>query len=117
MKFTNLALAIAMLSAGGCATSELTQQKMVQTRAAIDAAKEFDADENPDVALHLRYANDQLSVAKELLEEGEERAAQRMLDRARTDAELAMALARTDRSRKDAEQAWQEVESLRNPSN
>lgn len=118
IKSTTIALVTAGVCIGGCATSELTQQKMIQTRAAIDATQEFDESaDNPDVALHLKYANDQLAVAKELIDEGEERAAQRMLDRAHSDAELALALARTDRSRGLAEDARKEVEMLRNGTN
>jgi hypothetical protein len=79
----------------------------------MQAAEEIGGAKQPQTSLHLRYAHDQLDRARALLADGEEEEAARMLDRAHADAELALALARTQRSRSAAEEARNEVEALR----
>jgi len=106
--------ALAVLLGTGCASSQLPQQQLLDTTAALDSAEEIDAGQTPQVELHIRLANDQLAIAKSLIEEGEEERANRMLDRAQADAELALAHARTEKSRTEASQAWTEVSELQN---
>jgi Domain of unknown function (DUF4398) len=115
MNTTQCAIVVA-LCVGGCASSGLDQQRLVDTQAAVSAVEELDEAEHPEVSLHLQYARDQLSAARRLMDEGEDEAAARMLERAHADAELALAMARTERSRKEAEEAWNEVEELRGTS-
>ena len=103
----------AVLSAGGCAASNFNQQRMVDTQAAVATVEELDEAEDPEVSLHLKYARDQLAAARRLADEGEGDEANRMLERAYVDAQLALAMARTERSRKEAREAWAEVEALR----
>ena len=110
---TSLAVATALLFASGCAANNFNQQRMVDTQATVAAVEELDEDEDPEVSLHLKYARDQLAAARRLLDEGDEDEANRMLDRAHADAQLALAMARTERSRKDAREAWAEVEEVR----
>jgi hypothetical protein len=110
---TSAAIAVALLCVGGCASSGLDQQKLVDTQAAVNSIEELEESEHPDVSLHLKYARDQLVAAKRLMDEGEDEEANRMLERANADARLALAMARTERSRKEAEEAWAEVEALR----
>jgi hypothetical protein len=105
---------LAALCVGGCASSGLDQQRLVDTQATVAAVEELDEAEHPEVSLHLKYARDQLAAARRLQDEGEDEAAARMLERAHADAQLALAMARTQRSREEAQQAWNEVESLRN---
>lgn len=114
MNTTQCALLTAVLCAGGCASSQLSQQRLVDTQSAIDSARELDEAEDPEVSLHLKYARDQLAAAKRLMDEGERKEAHRMLERAHADAQLALAMARTERSRNEAKRAWSEVENLRN---
>jgi hypothetical protein len=100
-----------------CAASNLPEQQLIDTEAAINAATEIDTGaENPEVSLHIMYARDQVKAAKELLDDGDEKRAEVMLERAQADAELALACARTARSRSEAKDAWHEVEELRNES-
>jgi hypothetical protein len=115
MKTTTSCVAVlAALCVGGCASSGLDQQRLVDTQATVSTVEELGAAEHPDVSLHLKYARDQLAAARRLSDEGEDAAAARMLERAHADAQLALAMARTQRSREEAQQAWDEVESLRN---
>jgi hypothetical protein len=108
-----LVLAAAALLAGGCAAGNFNQQRMIDTQATVAAAEELDESEDPEVSLHLKYARDQLAAARRLIDEGEDEEANRMLERAHADAQLALAMARTERSRKQAREAWAEVEELR----
>lgn len=105
---------LAVLLATGCAAQQLPQQQLLDTNAALDSAQEIDAGETPTVDLHIKFAEDQLTLAKSLIEDGKEEEAKRMLDRAQADAELALAKARTQRSRNSATDAWNEVHELQN---
>jgi hypothetical protein len=58
-------------------------------------------------------ANDQLATAKGLIAEGSNNEARLALDRARVDAELAIALAKEATLRAQAEEALQKVKKLR----
>lgn len=111
-RFLLAALAAAICS-GGCAASNYNQQRLVDTQATVAAVEELDEAEDPEVSLHLKYARDQLAAARRLVDEGEGDEANRMLERAHADAQLALAMARTERSRKEARAAWAEVEELR----
>ena len=105
-------LVAAALLAGGCAGANFNQQRMVDTQATVAAVEELDEEEDPEVSLHLKYAKDQIAAARRLLDEGEDEEANRMLERAHADAQLALAMARTERSRKEAREAWAEVEEV-----
>lgn len=114
MNTTQCAVVAVALCVGGCASTGLDQQRLVDTQATVTAVEELGEAEHPEVSLHLKYARDQLAAARRLLDEGEDEAAARMLERAHADAQLALAMARTQRSRQEAQEAWDEVESLRN---
>jgi hypothetical protein len=113
MNTTQCALVTTVLLAGGCASSELSQERLTETLAAVEAVEELDQAEDPEVSLHLKYARDQLAAVRRLSDDHDRKEAQRMLERAHADAQLALALARTERSREEARQAWSEVEELR----
>ena len=113
MKTTTITIAITVLMGlSGCANARLSQRKLAQTQAAIDAAARNESATNPHVALHLEYAKDQVVRAKELMSRHKEHEAQRMLDRAQADADLALALAESARSHQQAHDAWNEVKEL-----
>ena len=83
------------------------------SEAAMRSAEEIGAGGQPEASLHLKYAQDQLQTAQRLMDDGDEKRARRMLDRAHADAALALALARTERDRAAARAAWIEVDELR----
>lgn len=103
----------AAICSGGCAGSNYNQQRMVDTQATVAAVEELDEAEDPEVSLHLEYARDQLAAARRLADEGEGDEANRMLERAYADAQLALVMARTERSRQEAREASAELEELR----
>lgn len=65
------------------------------------AARELGAQAVPRAQLHLRLAQEQVTQARKLAEDGENERAAMLLDRARADAELALALSREDSSQRD----------------
>ena len=96
-----------------CAGTVLPQQQLMDTQGAITSAEELKGDENPDAKLHLQFAREQLAAAKEMMANGDEEEAERMLDRATADAELALTLARTEQLRAESREARTEVTELR----
>jgi len=104
------ATAIALVPA--CAGKALPQQQLMDTQASITSAEELEGDEDPDAKLHLQFARDQLTAAKRMMEDGEDEDANRMLDRASADADLALLLARTEKLRQESREAQSEVDDL-----
>lgn len=83
----------------GCATGELSAERVTSVVAAIRSADELGARSLPQAALHLTLAEEELAQAKKLAADGDEQRGAVFLERATADAELAMALTRL----KDAE--------------
>jgi hypothetical protein len=106
-------LALAALLFVGCGGAAVPQDQLSSAEAAARAAEVGGAPNNPKAALHLKYARDQISEAKKLIEEDENERAAAVLSRAEMDAELALALARVDQARAEAQAAIDEVKELR----
>jgi hypothetical protein len=87
--------------------------QITQTEAAIRAASEVGAPSVPKAALHLKMAQDQLQTAKGLIAESQNDEARLVLDRARVDAELALALTKESTLRAQAAEAIEKVKKLR----
>ncbi len=105
-------LASVVLGLSACASGMLPQQQLMETQSAIASTEELSA-EDPDAKLHLKYAREQMDTAQRLMARGEEKEAQRMLDRASADANLALALARTEKVREESDEARAKVDELR----
>lgn len=105
-----LALAGAV-SLTACA-STLPESQLIETRSTLQAAEEIGGENAPDAQLHIKYARDQIEIARDLADEGRDKAARQMLGRAQSDAELALALARTQNAREEAQRAWNDVQEL-----
>ena len=67
----------------------------------------------PQAALHLKKAQDHIAQAKALIADDENERADFVLQRAEADAELALAQAREDQAKKEAQEAIDMVEELR----
>ena len=106
------AAAMSLLGLGACATGQVSQAQMTETQAAIRGAEEVDAQEAPQAALHLQYAEEQLADARELAED-EPELANRLLMRAEADAELAIALAEEAELRAEAEETRHQIREER----
>lgn len=98
----------------GCGSAPpVPADQITQTEAAIRAASEVGATSVPKAALHLKMAQDQLQTAKGLIAEDENDEARLVLDRARIDAELALALSKEATLRAEAAEAVEKVKKLR----
>ena len=96
----------------GCAT-QLPPQQYEAASTTIRAAEEVGATKVPQAALHLQMAKEQSEQAKKMAAQGNAQDAKYLLMRAEADAELALALARGDKQKKEAQQAVEEVKKLR----
>jgi hypothetical protein len=106
-------LLTAALLCVGCASSGAPpNQKAESSSAAIRAAEEVGATHNPQAALHLQLAKEQYEFAQRLPNPSEKARVDRLLRRAQVDAELALALARSDDERAEAQTAIDKVKKL-----
>jgi regulator of protease activity HflC (stomatin/prohibitin superfamily) len=80
---------------------------------AIRAAEEVGASNVPNASLYLQLAKEELENAKLIAEKGDKEQSESMLLRAQADAELAVALSHGDADKKEAAQALERVEKLR----
>lgn len=114
MKVQSLALAGGLaLALSACGGGTLPRDQLTSAEAAVRAAEVGGAAENPKAALHLKYARDQVAEAKRLIDDEEFDLAAPLLARAEADGELALALARVESARAEAQAALTEVEELK----
>lgn len=99
---------------GGCASSPVPAERLARSEAAVRSASEVGAERVPSAALHLQVARDELSQARRLIADGDNRRADYMLLRAEADADVALTLAREDAARADAQRTLLEVQNLKN---
>lgn len=97
------------LSVVACASNPLPPARVTDTQAAITAAEAVGASNNPRAALHMKLAREQLQQGEALLRDGEEEEARLVIDRARMDAELAMALTREEKARGQAKHSMEKL--------
>lgn len=96
-----------------CASApKIPVAQLANSGAAIKAAEEMGANEVPAAAHHLTLAKRQTEEANKLMSDGEDRRAAFLLERATADAELALALAREEPTRRDAERLIERVQTL-----
>lgn len=113
MRLATLSLVMSSaLAAGACGGAAVPHAQMTSAEAAVRAAEVGGAPSVPKAELHLKQARDQIDEAKRLIEEGENERAAYVLDRAAADAELALALAEEQESRREAEGALKRIQQL-----
>jgi hypothetical protein len=96
-----------------CASSPVPADKLAKSTAAIRSAHELGAERVPSAALHLKVANEELDMAKKLIESGDNNRAEYVLLRAQVDADTALQLAREDQARADAQRTIDEVQKVK----
>lgn len=98
--------AIGVAVAGfGCASAPPPTNQLASAEASMRAARELGAAQVPRAELHLRLAQEQVTKARKLAQDGDNEQAARLLDRAHADAELALTLSREATVHRDLEQA------------
>ena len=114
VKHRHSAFAILLGVAPMMACASVSTQRLTESQAAVRAAEEVGASETPKGQYHLNLAKEQIAEAKDRMDGDREdkRRAEALLDRAKSDAELAIAYAQTDEAQRDAERAWSEVKEL-----
>jgi hypothetical protein len=106
----------AALLAAGCASYPAPTEHLASAMAATRAAQEVGVARVPQAQLHLKLAEDQIAQAKALMEDGKNERADYMTLRAYNDATLAMALARENTARMNAEQAESQAGKVSEPN-
>ena len=99
-----------MLACGGAA---IPQDSLTAAQADVKGAEVGGAADNPQAALHLQKAKEQIETAQAQIKNGDNEQAARTLDRAQADAELALALAKEAKAQGDASDASEQVHKLR----
>ena len=98
-----------VLAVMGCGSSEVPAKQMAESEAAIRAASEVGAQENPQAALHLKLARDRYEQAQAASKDGEQENAKVLLEKAEVDAELALSLTRKEQAAAKAEDAKRRI--------
>jgi len=97
-----------------CSGSSLPPAKVVETQSSISAAAAVGADQNPQAALHLKMARDQLGEAQGLIDSGKNDEARLVLERAHADAEVALMIAREAEASAAVKKTQADVDALQN---
>jgi hypothetical protein len=101
-----IAISMVALAAAACGSSYAPPaERLASSEAALRSARELGAQEDPQAALHVKLADDQLATGRHLMRDGENRRAALVLERAKSDAELAIALTREKQAKAAADEA------------
>jgi hypothetical protein len=103
--------ALASLAAACGSSLPPPNDRLASSEAAIRSAKELGAESDPQASLHVRLADEQVTTARNLIHDGENRRADMVLQRARADAELAVVLTREKAAKTSADQARKTLDS------
>jgi len=100
----------------GCGSSPAVVDEESST-SSIRAAEEVGASDNSNASLYLQLAKEELAKAQTFAENGDKEKAESMLLRATADGELAVAVSRSDADKKEATEAIEKVNQLRQDNN
>jgi len=100
----------ALLACGGSGPKPTSQ--LTAATAALRAAEEVGAPDEPKAALYLKMSKDGIANAELLMENDENDKAKRVLERAKADAELAIVLTRSAAKRAEADDTIRRVNAL-----
>ena len=106
-------VAASALAVVACGSAAIPADRLARSQAAYRSAQEMGAANNPQAALHLRLAEEQLSTAKALIKDGENERADSVLRRAEADANLALDLARSETARGEANKTMENVQKAK----
>jgi hypothetical protein len=102
------------LGLSACATSTPPPTNaLVESRAAVRVAEQNGGDRDPEAARYLAIARGQIAQAEQLMREGSNQTANRILEEAQGNAEMAVELSRQAAIRADAQQTQQQIDELR----
>jgi hypothetical protein len=109
-----IGLGVVLMSAGvgACASTSPPYERVASSEAAIRGAREVGSEQVPQAALHLKLAEEEVQKAKALIRDGDNREASFALMRAQADAELALALARENKTRFEAQGVLEKARAI-----
>ena len=105
MHSSMIAFVAASSVALGCATFPVPTQRLADEQSAGRSATELGAATQPKAQLHLQLAHEQIVQADAAMKEGDNERADGLLLRAKSDAELAIALTRDQSAKTEAHKA------------
>lgn len=95
-----------------CGGAPMPQAQLTSAESAVRAAEVAGAPDIPKGKLHLKYARDQITEARALMEEKKNEEAERVLMRAEIDARYAHALAEHEEATQEAQEVLDQIEEL-----
>jgi hypothetical protein len=104
-------IAVAGLVAACGSSFHPPTDRLASSEAAIRSAKELGAHNDPQAALHVKLADDQVATARHLMKDGDNRRADLVLQRASSDAELAVMITRERAAKTEALKAQEVLNS------
>ena len=104
--------AVLALLAFGCAAKQVSANAIVSSQSSIRAAEEVGAAQEPQAALHLKLAKEEVAQAQALIADDKPHRAELLLARATADADLAMVLARQATNKAEAQRALDQIRTL-----
>ncbi len=108
----NIFIAISvLLLAGACAPVKVPPQKIAKVETAISRAEDSTA--VTYAPLQLRLAEDKFQQAKTMMDKGKNQEANRLLDEALVDAQLAEARSRSEKEKIEASKMRDSIDALR----
>jgi hypothetical protein len=106
-----MALSLSLLAVGGCAAIQIPPDRLERNEASMRGAEELGAPAVPEAKLHLQLAKDQTETAKKMAADGDPRAVV-VLERAESDAELALGMAREVAVHAEAVKAAEDLKAV-----
>src|SRR3954470_18306377 len=111
MRLVATAFVLSLVACGGSIPPP--SDRLATAEAASRSARELGADREPKAALHLKLAQEQIDSAKKLMADGDNKRADLVLQRASSDAELAVMLAKENNASAEAQKAKERVTQLK----
>ena len=111
-----LVLTITAFATACGASYPVPNDRIASSEAAVRAAQEVGAPNEPKAALHLKLAQEDIAQSKALIASGDNHRADTLLTRAQSEAELALSLAREASAKAEAQQAIDQVTKLKQSS-
>jgi hypothetical protein len=99
-----------------CGSTPPPHEREASSQAAIRTAREMNAEQVPQAALHLKLAQEQFDKGKALMNDGDNKRATYVLMRAQADAELALAMARENKTKAEAQVLVDKLRAARGPA-
>jgi Domain of unknown function (DUF4398) len=97
----------------GCGGAAVPQEALTAAKASVSGAEVGGAGADPQAALHLQRAKEQLATAEKLIADGDNEQAAQVIDRATADADLALSLAREAKAKADAQETAEQLNRLK----